>query len=100
MVVPEEGSTPKVQTALEAGNPPDVALLEPDLIATVKAGRWVDLVPFLKFWGVNVADFNAGGLSWATIENDESKGIAVQMLVEGLGLPGLGTSCSAGRRRA
>lgn len=75
VVVPEEGYTPKVQTALEANNPPDVALLEPDLIATVKAGRWVDLVPFFQAWGVNPADFNAGGLSRATIENDQSKGI-------------------------
>ena len=75
VVVPEDGYTPKVQTALQAGNPPDVALLEPDLIATMKAGRWVDLVPFFKTWGVNPADFNAGGLSRATIENDQSKGI-------------------------
>jgi multiple sugar transport system substrate-binding protein len=75
VVVPEEGYTPKVQTALEAGNPPDVALLEPDLLGSMKAGRWVDLVPFFKAWGVNPADFNAGGLSRATIENDQSKGI-------------------------
>jgi ABC-type glycerol-3-phosphate transport system substrate-binding protein len=75
VVIPEEGYTPKVQTALEAGNPPDVALLEPDLISTVKAGRWVDLVPFFESWGVDPTDFNAGGLSRATIENDQSKGI-------------------------
>ncbi len=75
VVVPEEGYTPKVQTALQAGNPPDVALLEPDLIATAKAGKWVDLNPFFQSWGVNVADFNAGGLSRATIENDPSKGV-------------------------
>jgi ABC-type glycerol-3-phosphate transport system substrate-binding protein len=75
VVVPEDGYTPKVQTALEAGNPPDVALLEPDLISTAKAGRWVDLAPFFRAWGVDPADFNAGGLSRATIENDQSKGI-------------------------
>jgi ABC-type glycerol-3-phosphate transport system substrate-binding protein len=75
VVVPEEGYTPKVQTALEVGSPPDVALLEPDLISAVKAGRWVDLVPFFKAWGVDPVDFNAGGLSRATIENDQTKGI-------------------------
>jgi ABC-type glycerol-3-phosphate transport system substrate-binding protein len=75
VVVPEDGYVPKVQTALQAGNPPDVALLEPDLIATVKAGKWVDLQPFFRIWGVDASEFNAGGLSRATIENDESKGI-------------------------
>lgn len=75
VVVPEDGYTPKVQTGLQAGNPPDVALLEPDLISTAKAGRWVDLAPFFKAWGVDPADLNAGGLSRATIENDQSKGI-------------------------
>ena len=75
VVIPEEGYVPKVQTALEAGKVPDVALLEPDLIATMKAGRWVDLAPFFASWGVAAADFNAGGLSRATIENDQSKGI-------------------------
>ena len=75
VVIPEEGYTPKVQTVLETGKLPDVALLEPDLIATMKAGRWVDLTPFFPSWGVDAADFNAGGLSRATIENDQSKGI-------------------------
>jgi ABC-type glycerol-3-phosphate transport system substrate-binding protein len=75
VVIPEDGYTPKVQTALQAGNPPDVALLEPDLISTAKAGRWVDLAPFFRAWGVDPGDFNAGGLSRATIENDQSKGI-------------------------
>jgi multiple sugar transport system substrate-binding protein len=75
VVIPEEGYVPKVQTALEAGKLPDVALLEPDLIATMKAGRWVDLAPFFPSWGVAATDFNAGGLSRATIENDQSKGI-------------------------
>jgi len=75
VVVPEEGYPPRMTTALQAGNPPDVALLEPDIAATMKAGRWVDLRPHLAAWGVDPADFNPGGLARGMIENDPSKGI-------------------------
>lgn len=75
VVIPEDGYTPKLQTALEAKAPPDVALLEPDVIATAKAGKWVDLAPFFRAWGVDPADFNAGGLSRGILENDPSKGL-------------------------
>jgi ABC-type glycerol-3-phosphate transport system substrate-binding protein len=34
VAVPEKGYEPKITTALQAGNPPDVALLEPDIAAT------------------------------------------------------------------
>lgn len=75
VVVPEEGYPPKVQTSLQAGNPPDIALLEPDIVATMKAGRWVDLAPHLASWGVDPDDFNQGGLARGMIESDPSKGI-------------------------
>ena len=75
VVVPEEGYPPKVATSLQAGNPPDVALLEPDIAATMKAGRWVDLTPHLESWGVDPDDFNQGGLARGMIESDPSKGI-------------------------
>ncbi len=75
IVVPEEAYPPKITTSLQAGNVPDVALLEPDIAATMKAGRWVDLTPHLGAWGVNPADFNQGGLARGLIEADPSKGI-------------------------
>ena len=75
IVVPEDAYEPKITTSLQAGNVPDVALLEPDIAATMKAGRWVDLTPHLQAWGVNPADFNQGGLARGMIEADPSKGI-------------------------
>lgn len=75
VVVPEEGYAPKITTALQVSKPPDVALLEPDIAATMKAGRWVDLAPHLRAWGIDPADFNPGGLARGLIESDPSKGI-------------------------
>ena len=75
VVVPEEGYEPKITTSLQAGNPPDVALLEPDIAATMKAGRWVDLTPHFETWGVDPDDFNQGGMARGMIEADPSKGI-------------------------
>ena len=75
LVVPEDGYQARITTSLQAGNPPDVALLEPDLAATMKAGRWVDLTPHLNAWGVDIEDFNPGGLARGLIENDPSQGV-------------------------
>lgn len=75
VVVPEEAYPPKITTSLQARKVPEVALLEPDIAATMKAGRWVDLTPHLEAWGIDPADFNQGGLARGMIEADPSKGI-------------------------
>lgn len=75
VVVPEEAYEPKITTSLRAGSVPDVALMEPDIAATLKAGRWVDLTPHLEAWGIDPSDFNQGGLARGMVEADPSKGI-------------------------
>ena len=73
VVYPEEEYVTKVNTALVAGNPPDVAIIESD--DWMKAGYVVELTDRLDEWGVSVDDFNAGGLSRGALENDPANGI-------------------------
>jgi multiple sugar transport system substrate-binding protein len=73
VVYPEDEYVTKVNTALVAGNPPDVAIIEND--DWMKAGYVVELTDKLDEWGVSVQDFNAGGLSRGALENDPAKGI-------------------------
>ena len=60
----------KINTALRARNPPEVAVMEDR--AWMKAGRVVDLRPYYEQWGVKVEDFSPGGLSRATVDGDLS----------------------------
>ena len=60
VVYPEDEYVTKVNTALVAGNPPDVAIIESD--DWMKAGYAVELTDRLEEWGVSVDDFNPGGL--------------------------------------
>jgi len=73
VVYPEEEYVTKVNTALVAGNPPDVAIIESD--DWMKAGYVVELTDKLDAWGVSVDDFNAGGLSRGALENDPANGV-------------------------
>ncbi|MEA2650524.1 MAG: multiple sugar transport system substrate-binding protein [Chloroflexota bacterium] len=73
VVYPEEEYVTKVNTALVAGNPPDVAIIESD--DWMKAGYAVELTDKLPEWGVSVDDFNLGGMSRGALENDPAKGI-------------------------
>ena len=73
VVYPEEEYVTKVNTALVAGNPPDVAIIESD--DWMKAGYVVELTDRLGEWGVSVDDFNPGGLSRGALENDPANGV-------------------------
>lgn len=73
VVYPEEEYVTKVNTALVAGNPPDIAIIESD--DWMKAGYVVELTDRLEEWGVSIDDFNPGGLSRGALENDPANGI-------------------------
>ena len=70
---PEEEYVTKVNTALVAGNPPDVAIIESD--DWMKAGYVVELTDKLADWGVSIDDYNPGGLSRGALENDPDNGV-------------------------
>lgn len=67
LVVPEEGYVTKINAALQAHEPPDVAIIEDQ--SWMKAGRVEDLAPHLEEWGVDVADFNPGGIARLTVDD-------------------------------
>ena len=73
VVYPEDEYVTKVNTALVAGNPPDVAIIESD--DWMKAGYAVELTDKLDEWGISVDDFNPGGMSRGALENDPANGI-------------------------
>jgi len=73
VVYPEDEYVTKVNTALVAGNPPDVAIIESD--DWMKADYVVELTDRLDEWGVSVGDFNPGGLSRGALENDPTNGV-------------------------
>jgi multiple sugar transport system substrate-binding protein len=72
-VIPEDTYQTKVTTALQAHKPPDVAIIEDR--AWMKADRVLDLTPYYASWGVDVADFNPGGIGRATVEGDVADGV-------------------------
>ena len=72
-VVPEDTYGTKVNTALQAHKPPDIAVMEDR--GWMKAGRVLDLTPYYASWGVDVADFNPGGIARATVEGDVADGV-------------------------
>jgi len=73
VIYPEEEYVTKINTALVAGSPPDIAIIESD--DWMKAGYAVDLTDRLDEWGVSIDEFNSGGLSRGALENDPSNGI-------------------------
>jgi multiple sugar transport system substrate-binding protein len=58
----------KINTALRARNPPEIAVIEDR--SWMKAGRVMDVRPHYEQWGVKVEDFAPGGLSRATVDGD------------------------------
>lgn len=70
VVIPEDNYSAKVNTSLQAASPPDVAIIEEP--RWIKAGRVVDIAPWLQAWGVPITDFPAGGLARMTIDRDTS----------------------------
>lgn len=73
VVYPEDEYVTKVNTALVAANPPDVAIIESD--DWMQAGYVVPLTDRLSDWGVSAADYNAGGLARGALENDPANGV-------------------------
>ena len=73
VVYPEDEYVTKVNTALVAGNPPDVAIIESD--DWMKAGYVVELTDKLADWGVSIDDYNLGGLARGALENDPANGV-------------------------
>jgi multiple sugar transport system substrate-binding protein len=73
VLYPEEEYVTKVNTALVAGNPPDIAIIESD--DWMKAGYVVELTDRLEDWGVSIEDYNPGGLSRGALENDPANGV-------------------------
>jgi multiple sugar transport system substrate-binding protein len=73
VIYPEDEYVTKINTALVAGNPPDIAIIESD--DWMKAGYAVELTDHLDEWGVSIDDYNLGGLSRGALENDPANGI-------------------------
>lgn len=72
-VIPEDNYTAKVNTSLQAHDPPDIAIIED--MRWAKSGRVVKLDDQLAQWGVPVDDFNPGGMGRMALESDPAKGV-------------------------
>jgi multiple sugar transport system substrate-binding protein len=73
VVYPEDEYVTKVNTALVAGSPPDVAIIENR--DWMKVGYVVELTDHLGEWGVSVDDFNPGGLARGAVEAKPEEGV-------------------------
>lgn len=73
VVYPEGAYETKINTALVAGAPPDVAIIENR--DWMKAGYVVELTDYLDDWGVSIDDYNPGGLSRGAVEADAEEGV-------------------------
>jgi multiple sugar transport system substrate-binding protein len=71
--LPEDEYQTKVATALAAGNPPDVAVIENK--GWMKGGQVVELSEQLALWNVNPDDFNPGGIGRITLQGNIDEGI-------------------------
>jgi ABC-type glycerol-3-phosphate transport system substrate-binding protein len=73
LVVSEDTYVTKVNTALQAKAPPDIAAMEDQ--TWMQAGKVVEIMDKLKAWGVDVADFNQGALGRATPKGTIASGL-------------------------
>lgn len=73
IVYPEDEYQTKINTALVAGSPPDLAIIENRL--WMKVGYVVNLSDKLDEWGVSLDDYSPGGLARGTPENDPADGL-------------------------
>ena len=62
---PEDDYQDKVRTALSADSPPDIAIIEDK--QWMQAGLVTELSPYFEEWGVDPADYAAGGMARATL---------------------------------
>ncbi len=70
---PEDDYQDKVNAALAAQSPPDVAIIENR--GWMKAGAVEELSDELKAWGVDVADYNPGGMARTAPEGKIDAGV-------------------------
>jgi len=73
LVVGEDTYVTKVNTAIQAKAPPDIAALEDR--TWMQAGKVVRLDDKLTEWGVDVADFNPGGIGRGTPKGTLESGL-------------------------
>lgn len=73
VVYPEDEYQTRINTALVAGSPPDVAIIENR--NWMKAGYVVEVTDQLADWGVSLEDYSPGGLSRGAVEGDASEGV-------------------------
>lgn len=73
IVYPEDQYPTKINTALVAGSPPDVAIIENH--NWMKVGYVVDLTQHLDDWGVSIDDYSPGGLARGAVEDDPADGV-------------------------
>jgi multiple sugar transport system substrate-binding protein len=73
LVIGEDTYVTKINTALQAKAPPDVAIIEDQ--TWMAAGKVVELTGKLKEWGVDVADFNAGAMARVTPKGTLASGV-------------------------
>lgn len=73
IVYPEDEYQTKINTALVAGSPPDVAMIENR--NWMKVGYVAELTEYLDDWGVSVEDYSPGGLARGAVEADPSEGV-------------------------
>ena len=73
LVISEDTYATKVNTALQAKAPPDVAALEDR--TWMQAGKVVQLDDKLVEWGVDVTDFNPGGIGRGTPKGTLESGL-------------------------
>ncbi|MEJ7747988.1 MAG: extracellular solute-binding protein [Candidatus Limnocylindrales bacterium] len=73
LVVGEEAFVTKVNTALQAKAPPDIAVAEDR--TWMEAGKVVELTDKFEEWGVDVTDFNAGAVGRTTPKGTLASGV-------------------------
>ena len=73
VVYPEDEYQTKVNTALVADNPPDIAIIENR--DWMKVGYVVELTDYMDDWGVSLDDYNPGGLSRGAVESKPEDGV-------------------------
>lgn len=73
LVVGEDTYVTKINTALQAKAPPDIAVIEDR--TWMEAGKVVELTAKLQEWGVDINDFNPGGMGRVTPKGTLESGV-------------------------
>jgi multiple sugar transport system substrate-binding protein len=73
LVVSEDTYVTKINTSLQAGAPPDVAVMEDR--TWMQSGKSLEITDKFPEWGVDVADFSPGGIGRATPKGTVESGL-------------------------